>query len=211
MFSIRKSLSAKLTATVLVLAVPIFVIALGVFFTQSRHIIRKEAVGRASNILNTTMHRLYRNLSAIETATNGSGWMVEQWIQPDSVLALTKRLVQLNPHLDGCSISMEPDFYPQYGRHFSAYTVRKKTPDGRDSIVSVIEEPYEYFEKNWYQMPRTTGKPCWVVYFDEADTLNLTLDGLLASYCVPLYDENGHFVSVISTDLSLLHLSKVIS
>lgn len=211
MISIRKSFSTKLTLTILVLAIPIFVIALGIFFSQSRNIVRKEAVERASSMLNTTMHLIYRNISAIETATNSCSWQINQNIQPDSVQALSRRLVQLNPHLDGCSISMEPDYYPQYGRHFSAYTVRQEDANGRDSVATVIEEPYEYFYRIWYKSPKDLGKPCWLVYFDDADSLNLSLDGLLASYCVPLYDANGHFFSVISTDLSLLRLSKIIS
>ena len=47
MISIRKSFSTKLTITIMLLAVPIFVISLGFLYTQSRRMIRNEAVGRA--------------------------------------------------------------------------------------------------------------------------------------------------------------------
>ena len=78
-------------------------------------------------------------------------------------------------------------------------------------MATVIEEPYEYFEKVWYKTPHLHGKPCWVVYYDESDSLDLTLDGMIASYSKPLYNANKHFVGVISTDLSLIRLSKIIT
>ena len=44
MFNIRKSFSTKLTLGILLMAVVIFVLSLGVLFTQSRHLIRTKAV-----------------------------------------------------------------------------------------------------------------------------------------------------------------------
>ena len=77
MFSnIRKSFSTKLSLGILAMAVTIFVISLGVLFTQSRHIIRREAVGRATSVLNNTMQQITRNLITIENATNTYSWMI---------------------------------------------------------------------------------------------------------------------------------------
>ncbi len=50
-----------------------------------------------------------------------------------------------------------------------------------------------------------------MVYYDESDSLALTLDGMLASYSKPLYNDKRQFIGVISTDLSLLRLSKTIT
>ena len=50
-----------------------------------------------------------------------------------------------------------------------------------------------------------------MAYFDEADSLELTLDGMAASYSRPLYSADSSFVGIISTDLSLLRLSKAMS
>ena len=206
MINIRKSFSTKLSVAMLILAVPIFVISLGVLFTQSRQMIRNEAMGHVSSVLNATMQQLNRHLITIETATNANLWQVEQDFTPDSILYFANRIVSLNPHIDGCSISAEPDLFPQYGRYFSAYSVRKA-----DSVSTVIEEPYDYFNKVWYKTPHQTIDACWVAYYDEVDSLQLTLDGMLASYCKPLYNADSTFVGVISTDLSLLQLSHEMS
>lgn len=203
---IRKSFSTKLSLVILLLAVTIFVVSLGALFTQSRHIIRTEAVGRTNAVLNTIMQRITRNLMTIENATNAYSWMIEQSFQPESILDYTNRIVRLNPHIDGCSISAEPNVFKKYGRHFSAYTVRET-----DTITTVIEEEYEYFQKKWYKIPHDLNAGCWVVYTDEVDSLELTLDGMIASYGKPLYSADSSIVGIISTDLSLLRLSKVMS
>lgn len=203
---IRKSFSTKLSLGILLMTVTIFVVSLGVLFTQSRHIIRTEAVGRTKAVLNTTMQHIVRNLMTIENATNTCSWMIEQQFQPEQILDFTSRIVRLNPHIDGCSISAEPNMFKKYGRYFSAYTVRET-----DTITTVIEEKYEYFQKVWYKTPRNLESGCWVVYTDEVDSLKLTLDGMIASYGKPLYSADSSMVGIISTDLSLLRLSKVMS
>lgn len=217
MFNIRKSFSTKLSLGILIMAVVIFVLSLGVLFSQSRHLIRTKAVGRASNVLNTTMQRLTRHIMTIENATNSYSWMIEQSFEPEVLLGYSNLIVRLNPHIDGCSISAEPDMFKQYGKHFSVYTVRESAVTGSetgtvsDSITTVIEEEYDYFHKIWYKTPRELKTGCWVVYTDEADSLELTLDGMVASYGKPLYSADSSIVGIISTDLSFLRLSKVMS
>ena len=206
MISIRRSFSAKLSLGILLLAAPIFVLSLGVLFFQSRHLIRMEALGRAQSVLTTTMQRLSLNLITIATATEANSWQIEQQFEPEALLAFTNRIVRMNPHIDGCSISMEPDAFPKYGRYFSAYTIRES-----DSIVSVVEEEYEYFEKVWYKKARDLNAPCWVLYSDEADTLEVALEGIVASFSKPLHYADGRFAGLISSDLSMLRLSKLMS
>jgi len=203
---IRQSLSWKLSLGILLMAVPIFLLSLGILYEESRDMVKREAMEHANSVLNTTMQRLSRFMSIVETATDVNDWEVVENLQPDSLLSYSRYIVMLNSHIDGCSISTEPDMFPQYGRHFSAYTVRET-----DTVTTVVEEAYDYFEKVWYKTPQQLRKPCWVVYYDESDSLALTLDGMIASYSKPLYKESGKFVGVISTDLSLTRLSKVIT
>lgn len=202
----RTSLSLKLGMGILTLVIIVFTTSLGTLFFQSRHILRQEAQERASSVLNTTMQRFTRHLNAVETATDVNAWLITKYLQPDSLLNISRNIVQRNPHVDGCSISAEPEVFPQFGGHFSAYTVREP-----DTITTVIEEKYDYFSKVWYATPRDNAEPCWVVYYDEADSLELTLDGMIASYSKPLYNSDGKFVAVVSTDLSLRRLSEVIN
>ena len=162
MINIHKSFSTKLSIGIMLLAVPIFCISLATLFLHSRYIIRKEAVGRANSVLSTTIQHVYRYVNTIETATNVNSWLIVEHLDPDSLLDLSYRIVRQNPHIDGCSISTEPDIFPKYGRYFSVYSIRNgKTANGRDSIKSAVEEQYEYFTKIWYKSPHDLGKACW--------------------------------------------------
>ena len=196
----------KLSLGILLMAAPIFMLSLGILFNQSRNNVKEEATEHANSVLNTTMQRVSRFMENVETSTNINDWEVTENLNPDSLLAYSRFIVVMNGNVDGCSISTEPNIFPKYGRHFSAYTVRET-----DTVTTVVEEEYEYFEKVWYKTPKTLGEPCWVVYYDESDSLALTLDGMIASYSKPLYNADQQFVGVISTDLALLHLSRVIA
>lgn len=202
---IRQRLSTKLSLSILLLTVPFFVMVLGLLFLQSRHIILGEAKERASSVLETTTQRVVRHLRTVENATNSNDWLVQEKLQPDSLLSLTNRIVRLNINVSGCSITTEPNTFPQYGRYFSAYSVREG-----DSITTVKEAEYDYFEKPWYKNPRILGSACWVDPFDDYNEGTLSASEIIASYCKPLYDANGRFLGVISTDLSLRQLSEAL-
>lgn len=203
---IRKHLSTKLSLGLLLLAMPIFVLSLGLLFERSRDEVKSEATEHAESVLNTSMQRLRRYMNALETATNINAWEVTAYMNPDSILRLTNRIVRLNPNVDGCSVSAEPNVFPKYGRYYSACSIQEG-----DSVITVVEEEYEYFQKVWYKTPRDKGQPCWVDYYDESDSLEVTLAGILASYCKPIYNADSVMVAVISSDLSLYRLSKVIT
>ena len=203
---IRRSLSLKLSFSILLMTVLIFIASLGIFFVQSRHHIRQEAVEHATSTLNTSLQRVRRYLNTVETATNANEWLILESMQPDSLLAYSRRVVMLNANVSGCSITAEPYLFSQYGKYFSAYSVR-----GGDSITTVREGKYEYFEKVWYKTPKELGRPCWVDPFDDYNEGTLSASGMIVSYCKPLYNNDGEFIGVLSTDLSLKNLADAIA
>ena len=203
---IRKSFSAKVIIWVLLIAVPVFLLSIGVLFHQSRKLIRAEAVERASVVLGTAMHRINRYLITAETATHTYAWLAEQSMQPDSLKTYAERVVMLNPFVDGCAISTEPGILSQYPERFMAYTLKDS-----DSIKTIVDTNVNYFNRKWYRLPRLQQKPCWVVYYDETNSLNLADDGMMATYSKPLYNSDQRFLGVISTEFSLLHLSKIMA
>jgi signal transduction histidine kinase len=206
----RHSLAAKLGLGILLLTIPIFIVSMGILFLQSRYIVRQEAVGRATSALATTMQHVSNYLGTIETATNANAWLVTERLHPDSLQAFSQRVVLFNHNVDGCSISGEPFLFPQQGRYFSVYTIRRG-----DSIVTMREGAYEYFDLVWYRTPRKLGAPCWIDPFrDHADEDNdsiLSTNDVIASYCRPLYRPDSTFAGIISTDLSLRRLALAIN
>lgn len=203
---LHNSLLARLVTYILPFIVVVFTVSLGFLFKWSRDMVRQEAIERADLMLTNTSLRVGESLHEIQTATNNTLWLVNENLRPDSLLSYSNRLVSLNPGVNSCSITMEPDFFPQYGYYFSVYSHRDE-----DSVISVIEEPYDYYSKVWYKSAYDADEPVWTDPYDDSDDGASVLSDWISSYCVPIKDNDGNTIGVISTDLSLKRLSLTIS
>ena len=150
---IHHSLSTKLSLSILLMATPVFVLALGILLLQSRYFIRQEAMEHASSVLNTKMQRLRNYMSTVETATNANAWLAEENLHSDSLLAISRRVVQLNSYVKTCTITTEPPSYLEKACWVDPFDdMHKGTVDttevmasycrplykGKDEIVGVI-------------------------------------------------------------------------
>ena len=205
MGKIRHSLSSKLGVSILFLSILVFVASLGVMFVQSRLMLRKKATERMLSVLDNTVLRVRTCMDRVETATNSNGWMALEYLNPDSLLAISHHVVRVNPHVNGCSITTEPDVFPEVGP-FSAYSIREG-----DSVVTVKEAAYDYYDQIWYKLPKNQGRPGWTDPFNDYNDNSLFTKNIIASYCKPLYSDDGRFMGVISTDLSFKHLKGTIA
>ena len=206
---IRQSLSTRLCLEILLVVMLIFTLSLGFLYWQSRNIIRQEAIDEASHVLDNTALRVKGQMLELETASRNILWLININHEQDSLLWYSHRIVANHPHVNGCSITMEPDYYPGETYGFSAYSVRMD--DRADSVVTVREGDYDYYNKVWYKTPRQKNAPCWVDPFDDYNAGTLSSPEMIASYCVPLHDRQGRFIGVISTDLSLKKLTETIT
>lgn len=205
-WKIRKSFSAKVVLWVLMIAVPVFFLSVGLLFRQSRKLVRAESVERVNGVLKTAVQRINRYLITAETATNTYAWMAEQNMQPDSLHAYVQRVVLYNPYIDGCVISTEPGVLQKYPDKFMTYAIKDS-----DSISVFVDKNLNYFDRRWYRIPRSQQKACWVVYYDESNSLNMDEEGMMATYSKPLYDTQKRFAGIISAEFSLIHLSKIMA
>ena len=201
---IRHSLSSKLGVSILLLSILVFVASLGVMFVQSRLMLRKKATERIVCVLDNTVQRVRTCMNRVETATNSNGWMALEYLNPDSLLTISRHVVSVNPHVNGCSITTEPDVFPELGP-FSVYSIKEG-----DSVVTVREAAYDYYNQVWYKLPKTQARPCWTDPFNDNNDNALYTKNIIASYCKPLYSDDGRFLGVISTDLSFKHLKETI-
>ena len=202
---IRKSIATKLSLGIVVMAVPVFVICMGLLFAQTLYNLKKETDERVASTLKTMELRKVAFMNTVETATNSSDWLIKEHMQPEFLVDLTRRIVMLNANVSGCSITLEPDALPQAGRCFSAYSVREG-----DSIITVREASYDYYSKIWYRTPKNMGRACWVGPYDDYNEGTLSASEQITSYCKPFYDDNGKLLGVIATDLSAKRLAETV-
>ena len=208
---IRGSISTRLSLWTVVFAALVFNLSLALVAIRSRDTIRQEAVKTANQVLDNTVLRTNYILEDVESLADNLEWLIYKDIDnPDAMLELSRNIVLNNTFLNGCSISFEPDFYPQKGRYFSAYS----NNNGR--YVYTMQEgsdDYQYFYLNWYMLPKLLMQPCWTEpYTDQEEGDEATMDlAMNVSYCKPLTAADGSFIGVVSLDISLKWLSETIS
>ena len=159
----QRSLSTKLSLWTVLFVFFIFIAAHGVFFNESRLAVQNAAIENATRILDNTVLRVNNILTQVKVATDNTDWLITRHLDaPDSMFVYSRRILQNNPNLNGCSISFEPFYFSERGQYFSAYSqnvggVIRTTQEGNDH--------YQYFSMDWYQLPKLLDRPCWTEPF----------------------------------------------
>jgi sigma-B regulation protein RsbU (phosphoserine phosphatase) len=206
---VRKLLSVRLSLWIVLFAALIFIGALKYLFTESKATVREEAISHANQILDNTVQRVNNILERVEVATNNTDWLVTSHLDdPDVMYVYSRRILQNNPDLNGCSIAFEPYFFKKHGLYYSVYSERR---DGQIHSRQEGKEDYQYFSMDWYLLPQLLDRPCWTEPYIDLDPDSTYTKEMIISYCKPLKDKDSTFVGVISTDISLSWLSQVIS
>ena len=205
----QKSLSTRLSIWIVLFAGVIFIAALGLFFNESRKAVRLEAINHATQILDNTIQRVTNILTQVKVATDNTDWLIKRHLDaPDSMFVYSRRILENNPNLNGCSISFEPFFFKDKGLYFSAYSLNT------NGVINTAQEGndyYQYFSMDWYQLPKLLDRPCWTEPFADYNPEGISSPDMIISYCKPLKDDDGKYFGTISVDLSLEWLSKTIS
>ena len=206
---VKRSLATRMSLVTVFFAAVILIAALGYMFNVSRQAIRKEAVDRATNQLENTVLRVTNILNRVEVAANNTAWLINRHLDtPDLMFEYSRRILENNPDLNGCSIAFEPNFFPGRGRYFSAYSYNN---NGVIETTQEGNEHYEYFYLDWYQLCKLLDRPVWTEPFMDYNPENIYSKDMIASYCQPLKDKEGKYIGTLSVDLSLSWLSNTIS
>ena len=205
MDKVRRTFSKRLSRNILLLAIPLFVLALGVFYQNAERLLHKEAVERSRTILSTTTQLVDNYLTTIETAAKSNLWMLEEHFNPDSLAIISHRIVSLNNDVISCSVAVEPNTFPEYGENFSVYTVSED-----DTIYTELEPEFDYFQKNWYRITKQTGKASWINPFSDFNAGIINHHDAVGSYCLPIRPHGNKIEGVVSVDFSFERLRETI-
>jgi len=205
----KRSLSTKLSLWTVLFAGLIFIAALGVFFNESRMAVQRIAIKNATLILDNTIQYVDNILTKVKVATDNTDWLITRHLDaPDSMFVYSRRILENNPDLNGCSISFEPFYFKEKGQYFSAYSLNS---GGTIQTTQEGNDHYQYFSMDWYQMPKLLDQPCWTEPFVDINPDNITSPEMIISYCKPIKDNHNNFIGSISVDLSIEWLSQTIS
>ena len=205
---ISGKLSLKLSLGILMFLVVVFMVSLGILFTYARQMVKTQALERAELELSNTTQHVNELMNEVETSTRTAVWHLgESRLTPEWLLNYVRLVAVKNPDFDGCSVALEPNFFPQR-RHFSVYAYNDK-----DTTVAKIEPPYDYFGKPWYKKSAELRQACWVeAYLEDVNGVETeNYSDMVVSYSMPMFNQKKELVGVIATDLSMPWLSDVIS
>jgi sigma-B regulation protein RsbU (phosphoserine phosphatase) len=203
---IQQRLSLRLGLLIVLIIMVVFSLLFDFLFYRCKQLVRQVAIDKAVQLLDNTAERINGIMDETEIVTNYMATFTPQYLHPDSLLSFTHRTVANHSFLTGFAISMEPYYFPEMGRYYSAYSLREN-----DTISTVREGPFEYFEKIWYKSSRTKGVPCWVDAYDDYNEGTQSSKDILTSYCCPMRDAKGKFVGSITASLTLKWLSEAVS
>ena len=206
---IRTSLSRRLSIIIVMMATVFFLGSLGFLFVESRKAVREEALNGAAQVLDNTVQRVNVLMQRVEIASDNFMWLPLRHLDvADSMFVYSRRILTCNPDLNGCSIAFEPDFFPDKGHYFSAYTYND---DGKFDTTQEGNPSYDYHYMDWYQAPKLLDEPVWIEPFADFNPEDVYAEEIIASYCRPMKDSKGHYVGTFSTDISMEWISQTIS
>jgi hypothetical protein len=201
-----RQLSRRLSLSMTLLAAPVFILSLGLFFVQSYHLIHQEVTESFNSMLNTTLHRVRNYMTTVETAANSNLWMLEENFRPNSLKSVSNRIVRLNHPVISSSVFTVPDMFREYGHSFSLYTVNQG-----DTVATYCEPEYDYFNKACYTHPVNFGKACWIDPFIDNAEGKVDHNEAIATYCHPIRQQDGRIVGVVTADFSFSRLARMLN
>jgi phosphoserine phosphatase RsbU/P len=186
----------------------IFLIVFGYNYWFSRKIIEKDVEEKARNLVLATVNRIEAVLRPVQKVPEHLAYFMEYGsCDKEGLLRLLREVVENNSEVYGSALAFEPYAFERRSLYFAPYFYKSKkeirfTDLGRDK--------YQYFNWDWYQIPKELGRPDWSEpYYDEGGG-NI----LMATYSVPFYRKVGEkrqFTGVVTADLSLETLQDVVS
>ena len=173
------------------------------YFSQKG--IREEASLRAQSQLESTRLKISAVIDEAETAVRNSVW-IAQWSlgYPDSMVAVTRRIVCENPVVVGSTIALVPGYLPSRPL-FSPYSYQMP---GENEVHyrQLATEAYDYPSQEWFVKPLELQAGYWSEpYVDEGGG-----DILMTTYSMPLWDYKGRLAAVLTADISLDWLTDLV-
>lgn len=202
----ERSFSTRLSLHILLIVSILFVVSLLVVSITSKWLITDEATKSASKTLNATISQLNGDLKTVEAATNAAVWLVKERQDDTAYLYhITRKLVEESPVIVGSAIAFQENYFKDI-QLFSPYSTMDKN-SGEVTTFQLADTNYNYLEMEWFSKPQTTGTPTWSEpYFDEGGG-----NQLMSTYSVPLLNSEGKVYAVLTADVSLEWISKLIS
>jgi len=201
----NRGIALKLIIFILASITVIFFFVFSYNYFFSRRIIIANVEKDAGHLALATVNHLDMVLRPIEKVPENLAQFLEAFPhESGNLMSLVESVVEHNPEIYGATIAFEPYSYSANSLTFAPYFYKSK---GKIEFTYI---PYEYFDWDWYQIPKELDSPVWTEpYYDEGAG-NI----IMATYAVPFYRTGmgkKEFLGVVTADISLGWLQEIVS
>lgn len=197
-------LSTRISLKVVSLVAALLAVALFAMLHFSRKAVKEEAILKAEQTLAGTVEHIDEILLSVEQSTGNMYFNMCHYLDnPDMLYVFSRRLVESNPHIAGCAIALEPNYYKDR-ELFMAYYHRSGT--GSEIVRSETFGNKPYNQQEWYTEPMKRGTPCWTDPLEDLDSNNEAI----TTFCLPIYDATRKLIGIVGVDVTISMLSRIV-
>lgn len=190
-----KAIRTKTSIAILITAAVLMLLISGIQQYYSRNQTRADLERNAEMEMVIKANDINHSLEDVELALRNRSWEFEQFLPyPDSLFAVTRRIVEQNPYFAGCCIAMVPDYYPEKGRLFEPYTER------RGEVIETFQlasDEHDYTQNENFIISIKKDTSFWSEPYQDPSYPG----EILLTYMFPIHDENGNIVAIVGVDL----------
>ena len=171
------------------------------YFSQQG--IKEESTSRARGQLESSSNKIMDIINQTEAAVRNSVW-IAQWCLnvPDSLIRVAQRVVEDNPVVVGSTVAVVPGYLKSHPL-FSPYVC--EGPDGLEFKTLATEE-YDYPSQEWFVKPLELQEGYWSEPYVDEGGGNI----LMTTYSLPIWDQEGEIAAILTADISLEWLTKMV-
>ena len=189
----------NLSLTVIIIAALLLELTTAVMYYSAQDIIETTKRHLVKQEMNSVAMSIRKQLAKVEVTINNYAWVVSGDVEKTSWLFETSQaLLSHNPFLHGCGIAFKPDFYPEKGRWFEPYAVRR--PDGSIESIQLGSINHDYSNKEFYTFTMANDSDHWSEPYLDVDGARM----VVTTYSAPVHDvRDSSIIAVVFADMSL--------
>ena len=200
-----RSFAKRLTWRIMIMMFVVMGIISYIIFQTVLASITAGAKFAVPQILGNNTENIAGKLSEVSVAAINTAPEIEARIdQPDAMYDIMERMVELNPHIRSCGISFVDSYYPQKGRWFCPYAIRRDSATIERQTLG--DKFKDYLSAEWFTETITRNESHWSKPFFAGDSTKIPL----TAYLVPIHDKQGKAIAVLGVDFQLDELSPIV-
>ena len=203
-FRPSKSIATRLTWRIVITLLIIFLILSALFFVILFFVGFVTLSALFYTRMSVTEEKVNNIFTAVEIATSNNIPEAEESIESNgNEYFAIERLLELNPNIVGAAIALNPDVEPRKGKLFAPYAYHDSLGVHSKRLDS---ENYDYVHKEWFTKPLELGRGTWSEPYVDSGGGEIWM----TTYSLPLLNPKGDLYAVLTADLSLDKLTKMV-